>query len=366
MCDYATPYAYAIKNHQRTHTGERPYKCDQCDKAFRHKHHLVEHVRAHTGEKPFQCPICPMKFVRNGSLKVHIAYSREVGNFLTGGVASKLRQNCYCSVCFCVFRAFRSEIFILLFTKCRVDTQVKATAAQASCTSDSQLWVASAEGRDDFVFRVIGRQENGSSAGIDGISDMGGDFMRGAVEVQEPYAMVEVGTIQVWCANQNELVSVPLHHGQPDPPGPDGGLHLKRCLVSGYTTSFKQRMQCHQRIHTGERPHKRRYCSKAFKQTAHLTEHVHIHTGERPFQCHLCPMNFTRQSNLMRHLRTHTDERPYKCNQCNKAFRQLGHLNDHVRIHTGERPFECHLCPMNFSRKNRLVNHLATHRSKTS
>ncbi|XP_075729749.1 uncharacterized protein LOC119187263 isoform X2 [Rhipicephalus microplus] len=47
-----------------------------------------------------------------------------------------------------------------------------------------------------------------------------------------------------------ELVSVPLHHGQPDPPGPDGGLHLKRCLVSGYTTSFKQRMQCHQRIHT--------------------------------------------------------------------------------------------------------------------
>lgn len=35
---------------------------------------------------------------------------------------------------------------------------------------------------------------------------MGGDFMRGAVEVQEPYAMVEVGTIQVWCADQNGMV----------------------------------------------------------------------------------------------------------------------------------------------------------------
>ncbi|KAL1485491.1 hypothetical protein MTO96_031912 [Rhipicephalus appendiculatus] len=225
---------------------------------------------------------------------------------------------------------------------------------------------------------------------------------------------------------RSELVAVQRHHGQPHPPGPDKGLHLKRCLVCGYTTPYKQRMQCHQRIHTGERPYKCKHCDMAFKQMPHLTEHVRIHTGERPFQCHLCPMNFTQQNALMRHLathrgrallpddaltcteqllpisrrhgqlhpwvvrkekylkrclvcgyttpynqrmqyhqRTHTDERPYKCNQCNKAFRQLGHLNDHIRIHTGERPFQCQLCPMNFSRKNRLMNHLATHSAKT-
>ncbi|KAH7932495.1 hypothetical protein HPB51_029256 [Rhipicephalus microplus] len=117
-------------------------------------------------------------------------------------------------------------------------------------------------------------------------------------------------------SEKTKLVSVPLHHGQPDPPGSDEGLHLKRCLVCGYTTPFKQRMQCHQRIHTGERPHKRRYCSRAFKQTAHLTEHVHIHTGERPFQCHLCPMNFTRQSTLMRHLAIHRGRTALPDNAC--------------------------------------------------
>ncbi|XP_070293332.1 zinc finger protein 528-like [Salvelinus sp. IW2-2015] len=129
------------------------------------------------------------------------------------------------------------------------------------------------------------------------------------------------------------------------------------CMFCNKGFSCPQKVEIHQRVHTGEKSFSCTQCHMHFAKAGNLKRHHMVHTGEKPFSCSQCHMRFAQAGDLKRHQRVHTGEKPFSCTQCHMRFSQAGDLKRHQRVHMGERPFASTHCGKRFSERRYLRMH---------
>lgn len=333
-----------IKKSRESVFEPRPPKltCEYCNKQFAKLFDLRQHQRSHTGEKPFQCSACGKSFAQKSNLKKHIRTHKvwpEIVSTLPENVIEKVHTvNKVAEEPDAVTKVMSPE------DSNTIQTNGKSQSACARATPYKR--------KEELIVN------NSYFCQFCGISFVTYSEFKTHLKSHKDEKVY-------FCSQDDckktfpDFESYVIHVRQHEP--------LKTsypCHICHETFSSPPDLKDHQKRHVHNST-SRRYlvkcpkCRSRFLSQEALDNHLRTVTHDLP--CPECQTIFSCERSLRRHLAIHSTALPFGCDVCGKRFKTAVYLNSHSVMHQEDKPFACPQCPSKFAKKDRLSRHLLIH-----
>ncbi|XP_056669731.1 zinc finger protein 501-like isoform X1 [Monodelphis domestica] len=236
----------SLTQHQRSHTGESPYECNECGKIFSWKCNLTRHLLTHTGKKPYKCKECGKTFLNHSYLTAH-------KRIHTG------EKPYECDEC------------------------GKTFSKHSSRTEHERIHT----GEKPYKCNECGKAFRHRSAIMRHRITHTGD---------SPYKCNECG--KPFLNPSSLMVHERIHTGEKP----------YECDECRKAFARHSSLSLHQRIHTQEKSFGCDECGKTFFDFSSLTRHQKTHSGEKPYFCSLCGKAFCSKASIIQHQRRYAKE----------------------------------------------------------
>lgn len=314
-------------------------ECSFCGKKFKKPFSVLQHERTHTGEKPFQCIICGRAFSQKVNVRKHMIRHKVWPkakqtlrinlNDESQAVLDQesLENNCYsCQYCSSTFETY------YLHKK------------------------HMAEHVDQKVYRCIQKNCNETFRDLD-------DFL--SHSENHPTAEFQCHVCFKVYTSLEELGSHQYEHGGSLKDKNDSQTQKFKCEKCYANFKSAETLKNHEAVesHHYECPQ----CKMVFNSERFLRRHLlsHLDPSKSKFKCEKCKKTFRTERYLLNHSFIHSSDKPYSCEKCSKKFASAYRLRRHLALHSGqyfECPFKNKLgCNKKFYRKDKLSDHVAVH-----